>query len=384
VVPAKPKIFTNIPHDGGAGGIEDAKMALQLQKRLQKIMKVPEKVLEESKRAFTALSEVAINKIASGYDGCVRLAEGFQELKTEMAKNAKFISDSCKNHAFMRTRVMRQRFDNLNTDGFTSRFEDDMKAMRKTFKDAAVDEHMKNLSNAKWFIDLVVKLQEYYRKSRSVPLCCQLFLHVIMQMIRENIPLNEKTFYLILEDTITDKEEHKRSAVLHRVLKATREFVGIDSEKFLYYLNERGIQPNPLLLVQVRAIRKKRVRKNRAATMRSPRVRPSMMLRPSDSSISQAGTGQLVRKDRSSASLHLMEDGGRAPSRRTSFVDSEYDDDRESRMGAESEFGGSGWDDLGDECLLDGDGSGRKTPTHRASFMSEGRGSFISEEYDGF
>ena len=115
-------------------------------------------------------------------------------------------------------------------------------------------------------------------------------------MIEDDIPITSKAFFLVLEETIVDKEEHKRSSILHRILKAVRENSGVDPEKFLLYLSEKGIQPNPLLLVQIRAIRKKRARRSRASS--SALKKPS---RPT--ALRGEGSQGMIRKASSSASV---------------------------------------------------------------------------------
>ncbi len=76
----------------------------------------------------------------------------------------------------------------------------------------------------------------------------------------EGLVLTEEAFFIIVEKTI-DPEEH-RQLIFHRVLKFTREAVGIGPEAFMRYLEERDIQPCPELLTQIRQMKRQRALKN--------------------------------------------------------------------------------------------------------------------------
>jgi len=333
-------IYTNAPNRVEAA--KQKKKEAELNDRLQKLMKIPQKLFENSKKVFSNLSRTAEKKISNGYEGCSRLLDLFKEIQEENKSKNALLELECKKNAFLLCRSMKGRFKSFKLELLNDRFECDIPNIRKAADAALFDVHMKNLSEAKWFVDIILKLKEYNKKSKSVSICCLTFLHVIMQMVAGNVPLDSSTFYIVMEETVVDKEEHKCNAVLHRVLKSVREIpqVGIEADKFLQYFIEKRIQPNPLLLAQVRSMRTKRAAR---------KVRPSSMKRHTFSR--PDSRGGIIQKDVSIASLR--DDA--------SYIDSEQNDD--DTMPAESE-----WDEF--EALYEGkELSGH--PSVRGSFISD-------------
>ena len=43
-----------------------------------------------------------------------------------------------------------------------------------------------------------------------------------------------------------------RKTIVHQVIRAIRDYIGIEPEKYLQYLTRRGIEPSPELLKQIR------------------------------------------------------------------------------------------------------------------------------------
>ena len=72
--------------------------------------------------------------------------------------------------------------------------------------------------------------------------------------------LTRERFYRLLEATVTDTAEFRRSCV-HKVLKSLRDCVGIRSVEFLKYHEQRGIQPCFELVSHLKATQRKKVRR---------------------------------------------------------------------------------------------------------------------------
>jgi hypothetical protein len=72
--------------------------------------------------------------------------------------------------------------------------------------------------------------------------------------------LTRERFYRLLEATVTDTDEFRRSSV-HKVLKSLRDCVGIRSVEFLKYHEKRDIQPCFELVSHLKATQRKKVRR---------------------------------------------------------------------------------------------------------------------------
>lgn len=99
------------------------------------------------------------------------------------------------------------------------------------------------------------------RTNHALPSSCYVFLGVLKQLLMLGFTLSHELFYVIIEKTI-EKEDHK-DIVVHRAVKALRDELGIDSDVFLSYLEQKSISPCPELLTQVRHINIQKKRKER-------------------------------------------------------------------------------------------------------------------------
>jgi hypothetical protein len=68
-------------------------------------------------------------------------------------------------------------------------------------------------------------------------MCCLYFLYVFKQAIARGLVLNRSIFYTVLEATILDKDLH-RQMIVHKVIKAVRDALGLDPEKYMKYLRD--------------------------------------------------------------------------------------------------------------------------------------------------
>jgi hypothetical protein len=115
------------------------------------------------------------------------------------------------------------------------------------------NESMENLSKAKWFLAYVNELQDYVRRTKfHVPVGCLRFLTTIKQLLMRGCVFDTDLFYHILEKTICDKHEHK-NIVVHKSIKAVRDFIHISAEQFLSYLESKSIEPCVELVKQADA-----------------------------------------------------------------------------------------------------------------------------------
>ena len=148
--------------------------------------------------------------------------------------------------------------------------------MRREALHKLYDQRMSNLNEATWFLKFLQKNKKERRAMLTIPVCCQLFLFTIKQVIEEGITITSDVFYKILEGCITDKEDYK-GIFVNKCIKLIREqkSCSVNAEKFLNYLIEREIHPSPALLAPIR--QEKRKVKQRENSKKQANARKQMM-----------------------------------------------------------------------------------------------------------
>ena len=89
--------------------------------------------------------------------------------------------------------------------------------------------------DTKWFVAILHKLRETTKKTglaRTIPAALFKFLIVMKFLLMLGHDVAASTFYLVMESTITAKEDHRRG-IVHKTLKACRDHIGIGPEEFL-------------------------------------------------------------------------------------------------------------------------------------------------------
>ena len=180
--------------------------------------------------------------------------------------------------------------------------------MRREALRQLYDQKMRNLCEATWFLDFFQKLKSQFRKMLTIPVCCQLFLFTVKQIIEEGITITSDVFYKILEGCITDRDDYK-DVFVNKCIKLIREqeSCSIDAETFLKYLQGRDIHPSPTLLVQIR--QQKRKAKQRENSKKQANARKQMMKdRQSSSQLMSSGSSNLLSAVNSRSYLESNDD----------------------------------------------------------------------------
>lgn len=138
----------------------------------------------------------------------------------------------------------------------------DMKVMARQTK--AIESFTKNanLIAPKWFSSFSRTIKELINRAAvldPIPLSCYQLLTVVQKVTMKGLDLTKERFYTMLEASISDKGLLRKVNV-HKVLKALRDCVGIRSEEFLRYHEQREIQPCPELVAHIKATTRKRQR----------------------------------------------------------------------------------------------------------------------------
>jgi len=129
----------------------------------------------------------------------------------------------------------------------------EIKLMREASVKAKYATTMSRIFNHRWFITMVMKLTEQMKRMNNIiPMCCLKIVLVIRNIIELDYSLNEEVFYLIIEKTVVERDDHRKT-IVHQVIRAVRDHVGILPEKFLEYLERKEIEPSPELLNQIRS-----------------------------------------------------------------------------------------------------------------------------------
>lgn len=158
----------------------------------------------------------------------------------------------------------------------------DLLSMKRKAKHRIYCRKMEHLSKAVWFTTILVKLKEHTKKSfQKVPPSLYKFLSVIHVILMYGWSLSVELFWSLMEKTIEPQDQ--KEIVVHRTIKAIREYLKISPEVFMQYLDSHGIQPCSELLAQIREIKQKKTRaaraqqlKQRVIGMYSPRIKATL------------------------------------------------------------------------------------------------------------
>jgi hypothetical protein len=143
----------------------------------------------------------------------------------------------------------------------------DLMSMKRKARHRIYCQKMESLSKAVWFTLIVTKLKDHTKKSfQRIPQCLYKLLAVIHILLMYAWPLTPDLFWILLDRTI-DPVDHKE-IIVHRTLKAIREYVKISPEQFMSYLDSHGIQPCTELLSQLREMKQQKTRALRAQQLK--------------------------------------------------------------------------------------------------------------------
>lgn len=206
-------------------------------------------------------------KLVDGFDN-------FQKVRTE--KEEHFIA-TCAEKEFDRPIILSIKKSKFKMDGYDARdvklgrrLDYDMEAMNRSASRLHHVNKMKNVlkSGYSWYITLVMKLQDHSKPSHHpVPINCYKYLCVIWQLALRGWTMTPSIYYTLIE-RIFVPDDHC-DIIVHRTLKATREVLAIDPVVFLRFLEDKGIQASPELILEVRNLKALLVRKQRFAMMAS-------------------------------------------------------------------------------------------------------------------
>lgn len=215
---------------------------------------------DRKQKAFMARSEDVYEKLQSFDSQVEQEAEkvklNFEDLEIQYDSSMKI-----KSEAWGRNK------------GFKSALTD-MKVMAR--QTSAIENFTKNanLIAPKWFPSFSRTIKELINRAAvldPIPLSCYQLLMVVQIVTMKGLDLTKERFYAILEATILDKDLLRKVNV-HKVLKALRDCIGVRSEEFLRYHEQRDIQPCPELVAHMKATTRK---KQRMKQFKQARVSPS-------------------------------------------------------------------------------------------------------------
>jgi hypothetical protein len=143
----------------------------------------------------------------------------------------------------------------------------DLMSMKRKAKHRIYCQKMESLSKAVWFTIIITKLKEHAKKSfQRIPICLYKLLAVIHILLMYNWTISQEIFWILLDKTM-DPADHKE-IIVHRTIKAIREYVKISPEAFMSYLESHGIQPCTELLSQIREMKQQKTRALRAQQLK--------------------------------------------------------------------------------------------------------------------
>ena len=184
-------------------------------------------------------------------EACLDVAKHCSKFQQLKEKQRRQILTICDDREFLRPQLMQSKIDKFNMELFADgsghstllTVSQGWDAIEESTMRQMKNESMENLSKAKWFLAYVNELQDYVRRTKfHVPVGCLRFLTTIKQLLMRGCVFNPDLFYHILEKTISDKHEHK-NIVVHKSIKAVRDFIQISAEQFLSYLESKSIEP---------------------------------------------------------------------------------------------------------------------------------------------
>lgn len=157
----------------------------------------------------------------------------------------------------------------------------DLLSMKRRAKHRIYCRKMEFILKAVWFTTILIKLKEHTKKSfQKVPQSLYKFLSVIHVLLMYGWSLNTELFWSLMERTIEPQDQ--KEIVVHRTIKAIREYLKISPESFMKFLDSRGIPPCTELLAQIREIKQQKTRAARAQQLKnriglySPRLKATL------------------------------------------------------------------------------------------------------------
>jgi hypothetical protein len=167
----------------------------------------------------------------------------------------------------------------------------DLLSMKRRAKHRIYCQKMESLSKAVWFITILTKLRDHTKKSfQKIPISLFKFLGIIHILLMYGWSFNTELFWMLI-DNHDDSSSHSHSnshsnnpkmktiepqdhkeIIVHRTIKAIREYLKISPEVFMKYLDSHGIQPCSELLAQIREIKQQRTRAVRAQQLKAARI----------------------------------------------------------------------------------------------------------------
>ena len=150
-------IFTNGSSRGEESLNVEAKKNIQMMERLQKLMKIPAQMIEESKEAFMALKTLAEHKLSLGLQGCRKLLSNLKEFDKNVETTKIQLKSACENNYFKRANVIKTKFDSLD-DGLNEK-RGGLARVRKIAAKKVYSTEIENLSKAKWFLKFMSTLK---------------------------------------------------------------------------------------------------------------------------------------------------------------------------------------------------------------------------------
>jgi hypothetical protein len=205
---------------------------------------------------------------------------------------------------FNRTTLMKTLHDCFLMDGsdrklgkLGSTLMVDLLSMKRRAKHRIYCQKMESLSKAIWFTTILTKLKDHNKKSfQRIPTSVYKFLGVIHVLLMYGWPFTSDLFWLLMEKTI-DPQDHKE-IIVHRTIKAVREYLKISPDDFMKYLDSYGIQPCSELLAQIREMKQQKTRAVRAQQLKqriglySPRLKATLTLNRNGGGVTRAGEGK--------------------------------------------------------------------------------------------
>lgn len=157
----------------------------------------------------------------------------------------------------------------------------DLLSMKRRARHKIYCQKMESLSKAIWFTTIITKLKDHSKKSyQKTPISLYKFLGVIHILLMYGWTFTVDLFWLLIEKTIDPQDQ--KEIIVHRTIKAVREYLKISPDIFLKYLDSNGIQPCSELLAQIREMKQQKTRAVRAQQLKlrigsySPRLKATL------------------------------------------------------------------------------------------------------------
>lgn len=267
--------YTNMVEDDTQAAIEAAR---KLQAFFRKQLKGTLGQFAHVEEQITELNTKSEALTASCEFKSERVADRVEQFQNRQRDHSSRVTSLCANVNFNWPFSTQAKLESFKIDGIHAEkilnksVVKNMELMRKDAEHKMKCNKLDNLLNATWFVAFTIKLKEYLHRSSTIcPKNCFIFLAVLKYLIGLGFTINAKVFYIVIESTLTDKDDHK-AVIVHKAVKALREVVNIGAEAFMKYLESKEITPCPELLAQIRANKRKRARKEKLAQQRKAKL----------------------------------------------------------------------------------------------------------------